>query len=145
DGNPNVTPEVTRQACLLGRWMAVDLYQREIDLLWWDLSMASGTDELHARAGETHEPYRAVLREVRRRLDGPRRWVESLLETDRGAEARTPIITGAGDAYVNVADLAEPLRLCDRSLRQTGNAVIAEGRLADLLRRVASFGLTLAR
>src|ERR1700704_5384050 len=26
DGNPNVTPEVTRRACLLSRWVAADLY-----------------------------------------------------------------------------------------------------------------------
>jgi phosphoenolpyruvate carboxylase len=42
-------------------------------------------------------------------------------------------------------DLAEPLRLCDRSLRETGNEVIADGRLADILRRIAAFGLTLVR
>src|SRR5204863_1770315 len=41
--------------------------------------------------------------------------------------------------------LAEPLRLCYRSLAATGGEVIANGRLADLLRRVATFGVTLAR
>jgi len=39
DGNPNVTPEVTVQACLLARWMAADLYWREIDALRSELSM----------------------------------------------------------------------------------------------------------
>jgi len=33
DGNPNVTPQVTRYACLLSRWMAADLYLREIEAL----------------------------------------------------------------------------------------------------------------
>ena len=28
DGNPHVTPEVTRRACLLSRWVAADLYLR---------------------------------------------------------------------------------------------------------------------
>jgi phosphoenolpyruvate carboxylase len=37
------------------------------------------------------------------------------------------------------------LRLCYRSLVATGNEVIASGRLADLLRRLATFGVTLAR
>ena len=46
---------------------------------------------------------------------------------------------------VNDEDLAEPLRLCDRSLRAVGNDLIADGRLADVLRRVAAFGLTLVR
>ena len=39
DGNPNVTPEVTRQACLLSRWVAADLYLKEIDALRDELSM----------------------------------------------------------------------------------------------------------
>ena len=41
DGNPNVTPEVTRQACLLARWMAADLYFREVDALRAELSMTA--------------------------------------------------------------------------------------------------------
>ena len=31
DGNPNVTPTVTRRACLLSRWAAASLYLPEID------------------------------------------------------------------------------------------------------------------
>src|SRR3712207_9471022 len=61
DGNPNVTPEVTRQAILLGRWMAADLYFREVDLLRAELSMASCSDEMRAQVGDSHEPYRHVL------------------------------------------------------------------------------------
>src|SRR5688500_11691055 len=64
DGNPNVTAAVTRDACLLARWVAADLYHREIDALRSELSMESGSDELP----RVHEPYRAVLEEVRDRL-----------------------------------------------------------------------------
>jgi phosphoenolpyruvate carboxylase len=39
DGNPNVTPHATIQASLLGRWMAVDLFYREIDALRAELSV----------------------------------------------------------------------------------------------------------
>src|SRR5688572_7562126 len=39
DGNPNVTPEVTRKACLYARWMAAHLYLRDIDLLRDELSI----------------------------------------------------------------------------------------------------------
>ena len=35
--------------------------------------------------------------------------------------------------------------LCHRSLEETGQGLIAAGRLTDLLRRAAAFGLTLAR
>src|SRR5205814_160002 len=47
--------------------------------------------------------------------------------------------------YLEAAELAEPLQLCYRSLDSTGNQLIAAGRLTDLLRRVAVFGVTLAR
>ena len=77
DGNPNVTPDVTRQAVLLGRWMAADLYFREVDLLRSELSMAHASAELRARVGEAeHEPYRALLRDVRERLLATRKWAE---------------------------------------------------------------------
>ena len=40
DGNPNVTPEITRQTCLWHRWVAADLYLRELDALRAELSLA---------------------------------------------------------------------------------------------------------
>jgi phosphoenolpyruvate carboxylase len=146
DGNPNVTPEVTRQACLLARWMAADLYFKEVDLLRAELSMANCTDELRARVGpDEHEPYRAILRDVRTRLLATRRWAEAMID-DRRTSPHGPVTASAGrEVYLAIEDLAEPLRLCERSLRETGNSVIADGRLTDVLRRLATFGLTLAR
>jgi phosphoenolpyruvate carboxylase len=145
DGNPHVTPEVTRQACLLGRWIAADLFFREVDLLRGELSLSEGSAELKARVGESHEPYRLLLRDVRERLIATKRWAEKMLE-ERRAAATGPVTASAGAAvYLDVADLREPLEVCDRSLRETGNAVIADGRLSDMLRRLAAFGLTLAR
>ncbi|HEY8551786.1 MAG TPA: phosphoenolpyruvate carboxylase [Vicinamibacterales bacterium] len=145
DGNPNVTPEVTRQACLLARWMAADLYFREVDLLRAELSLTCASPELRARVGDAHEPYRALLRDVRERLIATRQWAELMLD-ERRASAVGPVTASAGpDVYLDAEDLAEPLRLCDRSLRETGNGVIADGRLADIMRRLAAFGLTLAR
>jgi phosphoenolpyruvate carboxylase len=49
------------------------------------------------------------------------------------------------EIYATAGQLAEPLRLCFDSLNETGNAVIANGRLADVLRRLSAFGLTLVR
>jgi len=37
DGNPYVTSEVTREACLFARWMAASLYHREVDTLCAEL------------------------------------------------------------------------------------------------------------
>ncbi|HEX2123079.1 MAG TPA: phosphoenolpyruvate carboxylase [Thermoanaerobaculia bacterium] len=42
-------------------------------------------------------------------------------------------------------DLLEPLMRCHRSLHETGNGIIADGRLVDVIRRVHAFGLTLVR
>src|SRR4029079_15226932 len=40
DGNPSVTPEITRRACLLARWVAADLYLHEIEALRSELSLS---------------------------------------------------------------------------------------------------------
>ena len=136
DGNPNVTPEVTRKACLLARWQAADLYLAEINELRDELSMADASPELMAVTGTTHEPYRALLRGVRTRLLATREWLEAALREDVAPNA---------DVYLEADALADPLRLCYRSLVATGDEVIANGRLADVLRRVATFGVTLAR
>ncbi|HXD20883.1 MAG TPA: phosphoenolpyruvate carboxylase [Vicinamibacterales bacterium] len=136
DGNPNVTPEVTRRACLLARWQAADLYLGEVNALRDELSMSRGSPELAQAVGDVPEPYRALLRDVRTRLLATRDWVEAALGKD---------IPPPDEAYLEADAFAEPLRLCHRSLAAAGDEVIAGGRLADLLRRVATFGLTLAR
>ena len=48
DGNPNVTAPVTREVLLLARWMAADLYLRDVENLLADLSMKAASDELLA-------------------------------------------------------------------------------------------------
>ena len=136
DGNPNVTPEVTRKACLLSRWQAADLYLFEVNALRDELSMSRASPELTERTAGAHEPYRALLREVRTRLVATRDWVEAALGED---------VPPSGDVYLETEALAEPLRVCYRSLVAVGDEVIANGRLADLLRRVSTFGVTLAR
>jgi phosphoenolpyruvate carboxylase len=136
DGNPNVTPEVTRRTCLLARWQAADLYLGEVNALRDELSMSRGSPELAAATRNAHEPYRALLRGVRTRLVATRDWVEAALAKD---------VPPPEEAYLEAESLAEPLRLCHRSLVETGDEIIAGGRLADLLRRVATFGVTLAR
>ena len=138
DGNPNVTPDVTRRAWLLSRWMAADLYLREIEALRDELSVESAIDELRARVPGSPEPYRELLRGVRARLAATRAWTEASLE---GTDTLTP----GPDVYVGSAEFAADLRLCHRSLEATGQGLIAGGRLTDVLRRVAAFGVTLAR
>src|SRR4029079_17367796 len=62
DGNPHVTPDVTRRACWLSRWAAADLYLDEIDALRDELSLEMASSELMARVGDVREPYRELLR-----------------------------------------------------------------------------------
>ena len=136
DGNPNVTPEVTRVATLFGRWTAAHLVLREIDALREELSMHEATDELRTLVGEASEPYRALLRDVRRRLLSTIEWIQAAI-TD-------PTATHGGEVYVSASGLSAALHVCCRSLEATGNREIARGRLADLIRRLAVFDFTLA-
>ena len=139
DGNPNITPEVTRKAVWMARWTAAALYATDIDALRAELSIAEASDELRAAAGETHEPYRAVLRGVAARLRATLACAAAEIE-----QAGAGTSDGADAPFLAVDDFAAPLRLCHRSLVATGNAIVAAGRLTDILRRVAVFGLTLA-
>ncbi|MCC7416190.1 MAG: phosphoenolpyruvate carboxylase [Acidobacteria bacterium] len=138
DGNPNVTPEVTRKAVWMARWTAADLYARDIDALRTELSLTACTPELRAQAGDDPEPYRAILREVAARLREVRERAAAQIEDRPMAE------DAAGSGLAGAAGLAGPLLLCRRSLIDTGNETIAAGRLTDILRRVAAFGLMLA-
>ena len=136
DGNPNVTPDVTRKACLYARWMAAHLYLRDIELLRDELSMEHATTELVARAGGDREPYRRVLRDVRKRLTATLAWIDTAVKADSTPDP-------SAEVYLTPDDLSSTLTLCSESLRTTGYGVIADGRLADVLRRVATFGVTL--
>jgi phosphoenolpyruvate carboxylase len=138
DGNPNVTPEVTRRATWMARWVAADLYAREIDALRAELSIAPASDELRLVAGQTTEPYRAVLRVVAARLQA------TLSYTAARIEHEVPSVDPVERPYLDASDFLAPLLLCHRSLIATGNGEIAGGRLTDLFRRIAGFGLALA-
>lgn len=46
DGNPNVTAKVTHDVACLARWMAADLYLKEIDGLRFEISMSHASDEV---------------------------------------------------------------------------------------------------
>ncbi|MHA6790622.1 phosphoenolpyruvate carboxylase [Pseudomonas bijieensis] len=136
DGNPNVTAAVTREVLLLARWMAADLYLRDVDQLAAELSMQHASEALRAQAGDSAEPYRAVLKQLRERLRATRNWAHASLT------AATP--PGA-DVLQHNRELLDPLELCYHSLHQCGMGVIADGPLLDCLRRAVTFGLFLVR
>ena len=110
DGNPNVTPQVTRRACLLSRWTAADLYLKEIDALRDELSLESATAELRERVGDAREPYRELLRTVRARLLATREWVEASLRSDDDLDARTRRVSRFGRAHGGAAPVSSIAR-----------------------------------
>ena len=136
DGNPRVTARVTREVLALGRWMAATLYLREIDALIGELSMQTADARLREQVGDAWEPYRTQLKRIRARLRLTVRWVEGEMEGRRAPP---------GEAYLRYEDLAGALRDCYDSLQRCGMGLIAEGRLLDLIRRLACFRLTLLK
>ena len=136
DGNPNVTASITREVLLLARWMAADLYLRDVDNLAADLSMQQASPALLARVGESAEPYRSLLKQLRERLRATRSWAQAALHEHVPASAAV---------LQDNRELLEPLTLCYQSLHECGMGVIADGPLLDCLRRAATFGLFLVR
>jgi len=135
DGNPNVTPEVTRQVCAVSRWNAADLYMRELSALRGELSLKVASDELRERAGRWREPYRAFLREVLDRMTRTREHAQAIIAGEPPAVS--------SDIYREADELRADLMVLWRSLESVGAGVVARGRLLDILRRVTCFGLTL--
>ena len=131
DGNPNVTAEVTDEVIRLARWMAADLYLRDIEDLLGQLSMNKCTDEVLSLCGEdSHEPYRQLLRLLRERLSATRQWSTTY-------DPPTP------DLILKREDLYAPLFACYESLHKCGMGIIADGLLKRTLIRVSTFGVTL--
>ncbi|CAE7410721.1 unnamed protein product [Symbiodinium necroappetens] len=172
DGNPNVTAYTTRRVNALLRWRIAELYYTEVDALLFDLSMTGATSEElqqelkslasmwpaptsdgdkvcvpDTRCGvhfnfqngvAPDEPYRRVLMSVRRRLFRTKKSMESLYlgkPVDKDFES---------EIYKSTTELARPLEIVYRSLVTTGDEVLANGRLLDLIRRVRTFGVSLA-
>ncbi len=145
DGNPNATPQVTREVCLISRIRAAELYLSEIDALSRDLTMKHASMELREMVGDQEtEPYRAFLNRVLKKLRATLRHLHRTLEAVQSGElSRLPPIKG--ELYLQAEKLREPLMICHRSLVQNGNALIANGRLSDILRRLDTFGLVLLK
>ncbi|XP_010262445.1 PREDICTED: phosphoenolpyruvate carboxylase 4-like [Nelumbo nucifera] len=83
-------------------------------------------------------PYRIVLGNVKDKLMRTRRRLELLLED-------LPCDHDHWDYYQTTDQLLEPLLLCYESLQSCGSGVLADGRLSDLIRRVATFGMVLMK
>jgi phosphoenolpyruvate carboxylase len=137
DGNPFVTAKVTRQVLLLSRWKAADLFNRDLEVLGNEMSMSPANAALQAAAGDSGEPYREVLKQLKNKLVYTRDWLGEALKHDR--------LQKPDDLLWYNAQLLEPLLLCYQSLLDCKMEVIANGHLLDTIRRAYAFGLTLLK
>lgn len=136
DGNPFVTSDVTREVMLLSRWKAADLFLGDIQELVSELSMVKCNDQVRELAGEEHEPYRAILKDLRTKLTNTRDVLDAKIK-----KQDVPNLAIIDD----VDQLWTPLHACYQSLRECGMGIIADGLLLDVLRRIKCFGIHLVR
>lgn len=136
DGNPFVTHHVTELVLTLAKRRAAKLFARDITQLQVELSMTKCSADLRARAGDSQEPYRAVLRPLVRQLKATKNGMDRQLKgeyVDTSQWIRTR------------EELLEPLLLCYRSLLECGMHTIAQGMILDTIRRAYCFGIHLLR
>lgn len=137
DGNPNVTAKVTAEVLQLARWMAADLFVKDVDELRKELSMFRANAELRKQVGEaTSEPYRAYLGGLLSRLQATREGIEAKLKGQ---------VVDERQWILDDQELLEPLMMCHRSLCESGMQNIASGLLEDIIRRASCFGLALVK
>jgi phosphoenolpyruvate carboxylase len=150
DGNPNITPEITKQAIVLQMGHAIRVTLEALDELRQALSVSTklaGTSEqlLESVAKDlemlpeieprfkrinVEEPYRLKATAIRHRL---------LLTRDRHSNgtAHEP-----GRDYANTEELLNDLMLMYNSLLANRGELIAHGLLERTIRTVAAFGVT---
>ena len=136
DGNPFVTSKVTETVLLLARKTAAELFSKDVQHLVAELSMSDCDEELTAIVGDSHEPYRSVLRPLAKRLNHTALEIEKKLKGE---------IFDSENWVKSNDELLEPLLLCYRSLQASGMKIIAENDLLDTIRRAHCFGIHLLK
>ncbi|WP_055589574.1 phosphoenolpyruvate carboxylase [Peterkaempfera griseoplana] len=152
DGNPNVTPAVTRDVLILQHEYGIKDALETVDDLRATLStsvrLAGASSELldslaadlealpelspRYKRMNAEEPYRLKATCVR----------EKLLNTRKRLAAGTAHQPGRD--YLGTSELVADLKLIQESLRSHRGGLIADGRLARAVRTVEAFGLQLA-
>ena len=136
DGNPFVTSQVTKEVLDHGRWMALNLYIQDLKTLCAELSMSDASDELIELAGQEFEPYRAVIKKLKNQVAETVAHLGAKIKNKR---------SDSQDLITNINQLKHPVEVCYRSLLKCNMKVVADGLLLDLLYRINSFGLRLAK
>ena len=136
DGNPNVTHDITEEVTLLARWMAADLYIKDLNVLRSEFSMTQCNAAMRERVGDSTQPYREVLRHLEQKMVATKEWAKARLDGQSVSEE---------NVLLDSQELMDDLALCYQSLIDCGMKVIANGSLLDLIRCAATFGVTLVK
>ena len=152
DGNPHVTPRVTREACRIQARAILREYIQRVRSLENILSHSSRLIELPKIMRDSLQADREVLDRVLRRAT-------SLFEAEpyrcklaiilHRLQNRLDKLEGRGgknlDGYCSETEFLSDLRLIRDSLVEQGDARVADGELADLIRLAETFGFYLAQ
>ncbi|AWK09466.1 phosphoenolpyruvate carboxylase [Streptomyces spongiicola] len=152
DGNPNVTPQVTREVLILqhehGITDALDAVDSLRALLSNSIRYAGATEELleslqtdlerlpeispRYKRLNAEEPYRLKATCIRQKLVNTRERLAKGTAHEQGRD------------YLGTAELLHDLTLVQTSLREHRGGLFADGRLDRTIRTIAAFGLQLA-
>jgi len=137
DGNPSVTSITTKEVVLLSRWMAANLYEKELTKLIQNLSIHECSKAIQDKVGNSSEPYRVFLRPIRDKMKNTQRSIE--LHLNKGE--------ALNELYLvrSINEVIRPLNVVYNSLCAVKCESIANGSVLDLLRRAHCFGLNLAK
>ncbi|WP_372369799.1 phosphoenolpyruvate carboxylase [Candidatus Uabimicrobium sp. HlEnr_7] len=136
DGNPNVNYKTTQRVCWMARWVGADLFHKEIEALYSELSIKTCSPTLRKIVGDCIEPYRRILRVIRDRIHETRLHFAALLA------GQTSVYT---NYYLETKTLEKDLLLMYESLHETGLGIVADKRLLDVIRRLHCFGLSIVK
>jgi len=168
DGNPNVTPEVTRDVVILSRLAAVNIYFQVINNMMFELSLWRCSDALKSEvmkikakeakgdlliSGERKtrayaefwspipptEPYRVILGVIRDKLYRTR---EVLHQCLANSDENLMLRLKDEECFSCAEEMLEPLKLMYYSLKETGDGHVADDHLLDFIRQVQAFGMS---
>ncbi|WP_370061879.1 phosphoenolpyruvate carboxylase [Streptacidiphilus sp. MAP5-3] len=152
DGNPNVTPAVTRDVLLLQHEYGINDALDVVDELRATLSSSvrlSGASEelLQSLAADLERLPEISPRYKRMNAEEPYRLKatcvrQKLINTKDRLAAGTPHVPGCD--YLGTSELLADLELIQASLRAHKGELIADGRISRAIRTIAAFGLQLA-
>jgi len=144
DGNPFVTPDVTANTLARQRRVVIERYREELKRLSGALSQDGERteigDDLHASLSADRELLPGVADEAEERY--PNEPYRQKLKLMRARLGRIDDVRPGG--YEEPVELSADLATIADSLRDNGGEVVAEARVDPLIRRVETFGFTLA-